>query len=554
MSLLGGGSNTINIGINATDNASGVIGNVGKSLDGLNARGTGAGGGMLGGLGNTAALAGIAAGVGMVGAAAYDLGSAAARVEALAQSFESLSAKAGMSGAELKAAMQDASAGTISEADLMLGANKALMLGVADNADELVAILSVAKSRGQALGLDVTQSFDNLVTGIGRGSAEILDNLGITPQQIAEANEAYAASLGITAEEMDNTAKKAALLSVVMQEASAMGAIPETSLASYQRLNAEMENFKTNMGDLVQPVTGGGTELAASVLGGINDGLDYLQRDTFEIENRLAEVSAYMQGAQLRFEQNKQLIAAGQGSPAIMQAYIESLEVLNGLTREQAALEQILATGTWRDSAGVWADVGAAAQAAAAQEALAARQAQELATAQATAPTDIAAQQAAYTTALEARAAAAEAASARIVAAEKLASEARAAAVSALPVAEAVTDVGGALGGSLRASGSEGGKAIVQAIASELEAGSETVAASGTTSATAFSAAFTAGIAAQKAGMTGSGGQSGRAWLSGFLSEVQAGISGQLIAILTNALVGPVAAAISSNNGRTRAE
>ena len=44
----------------------------------------------------------------------------------------------------------------ISDADLILSANKAMLLGVADSADEMASLLEMARARGQAMGLDVS--------------------------------------------------------------------------------------------------------------------------------------------------------------------------------------------------------------------------------------------------------------------------------------------------------------------------------------------------------------------------------------------------------------
>lgn len=529
MSLIGGGSNRIDIAINATNNASGVIGTVSRDLGGLQAQGSGSGGGMFGGLGNVAALAGVAAGVGMVGSAAYDLGSNAARVEALRTSFESLTAGVGQNSDDLLASLKATSAGAISEENLMLAANKALLLGVADTSDEFTAILAVAKSRGQAMGLDVTQSFDNLVTGVGRGSALILDNLGFSTLQIAAANEAYAASMGVAVDEMDDGMKKAAMLALIMEEAASMGAIPESTLDSYQRVGAEWENLKANLGDTVQPATGGSAALAANVLGAVNEGLDFLQRDTVVIEQRMAEIDAAMQGAQLRFGQNLTLIESGAGSPQVMDAYIESLKELNGLERERSDLQRELA-GVTRESSGIWADIGASAEAAA--------QAQ-----------DNLAQKTAALTAVQA------AAREEQQAARQLGQDALATALGAAAgVGGEDATGGGGLAARLRASGEQAGTAMIEGVAASAQASAGSMQETGTASGATFIGAFSASLAARQAQITGAGASSGQAWLSGFLAQVEAGIGGRLISILAAALAGPVAQAQSAQASRRGAE
>jgi hypothetical protein len=56
------------------------------------------------------------------------------------------------------------------------------------------------------------KALDNLITGLGRHSPLILDNLGITVSA-TEANEKYAASIGVAAKSLTDTQKRLRLLS-----------------------------------------------------------------------------------------------------------------------------------------------------------------------------------------------------------------------------------------------------------------------------------------------------------------------------------------------------
>ena len=77
---------------------------------------------------------------------------------------------------------------------------------------------ATAVTLGKAMGVDAGQALDDLVTGLGRGSVEILDNLGITVRA-NEAYERYAASLGVTAGELTDAGKKHAIFQVAMESA-----------------------------------------------------------------------------------------------------------------------------------------------------------------------------------------------------------------------------------------------------------------------------------------------------------------------------------------------
>src|SRR5690606_17413735 len=100
---------------------------------------------------------------------------------------------------------------------LVKAANRSMLLGVADTAEEMSTLMQIAAERGQAMGISVTQAFDDIVTGLGRGSALILDNLGILVDA-EEANRAYAETLGKTASALTDAEKKQALINAVLAQ------------------------------------------------------------------------------------------------------------------------------------------------------------------------------------------------------------------------------------------------------------------------------------------------------------------------------------------------
>lgn len=243
----------VNINLNATNRASGAIEQVRKSLGGLD----GAAGMATKGL---AGLAG-AFGAGMllqfgsqVAGAVTQMAQLAASSQMVAGSMQGLAASFGQSGDAMLDSLKRASNGTIAEYDLMLGANKAMMLGVATNADQLEGIMKVALARGAAMGLSTTQAFDNLVTGLGRGSALILDNLGITMQSLRAAEETYAASLGKTTEALSDQERKQAMVNAVLKEAESVDLSNVDGMAaSFAQAQAAISDMKTSLGELFGP-------------------------------------------------------------------------------------------------------------------------------------------------------------------------------------------------------------------------------------------------------------------------------------------------------------
>ena len=115
--------------------------------------------------------------------------------------------------------LQQATNGTVSDFDLLQQANNAMILGVTDNTDEMAEMFDVAQRLGRALGRDTKSSVESLITGIGRQSRLMLDNIGI----IVKSEQAYkkdAQILGITADKLTDSQKKQAFLNAAMDAAN----------------------------------------------------------------------------------------------------------------------------------------------------------------------------------------------------------------------------------------------------------------------------------------------------------------------------------------------
>lgn len=144
-------------------------------------------------------------------------GALAAAMEPIENSYKRLSAQAGISSDAMLSAMKKASLGTVSEFNLMSAANKAYSLGVISNTDQMTTLMEIARVKGQAMGRTMNEALDDIVTGLGRGSAMILDNLGIVVNQ-TEAQKAYADSIGKTVEQLSEREKKQALINAVVAQ------------------------------------------------------------------------------------------------------------------------------------------------------------------------------------------------------------------------------------------------------------------------------------------------------------------------------------------------
>jgi len=204
--------------------------------------------GSLLGIVGPAALAGVAIGALLKTGELIKLG---AQAEQTRVRFDQLAKQAGTTGEAMLAALREASSGTISDTSLQLDAMKASLLGVAQNAEQLGPLLAIARDRAQQMGISTEFAFDSLVTGLGRGSRLILDNIGVIVKESA-VNEAYAKSVGKTVSALTDQEKKQALINEVLRQGretiEKTGGAAETTATKIERATTAWENFKTGVG------------------------------------------------------------------------------------------------------------------------------------------------------------------------------------------------------------------------------------------------------------------------------------------------------------------
>ncbi len=217
--------------------------------------GTAAGG--ISGLAKVAGAAGLVAFGVQAARAAVELAELGNASRSMRAAFDEVAGSAQNATAIIEA-LQTASRGTISEFDLMQAASKGVLLGVADTSQEFAALMEIAIVRGKALGLSAQQAFSDLVTGLGRESALILDNLGIIVD-VEAATKDYAATLGKTADQLTATERKQALVNQVM--ASSAGLLDATNESADKlagegmaALTASWTDFRAVLGESIGEV------------------------------------------------------------------------------------------------------------------------------------------------------------------------------------------------------------------------------------------------------------------------------------------------------------
>tara|TARA_R100000654_G_scaffold5379_2_gene15253 strand:- start:1006 stop:3222 length:2217 start_codon:yes stop_codon:yes gene_type:complete len=142
----------------------------------------------------------------------------------------------------------------MSEMELFKQANNAMVLGVSKNSDEMAQLFDIAQRLGRALGRDTASSVESLVTGIGRQSRLMLDNIGIIVKA-EEAYKRYALELGVSEKSLTNAQKRQAFLNATLESAriklKSLGKETLTSQDAYDQFTAAVSDLEVEFGKLV---------------------------------------------------------------------------------------------------------------------------------------------------------------------------------------------------------------------------------------------------------------------------------------------------------------
>lgn len=232
----------------AKDEASKEIKGVGKSLAGLG--GTVAKGAAIG-------LGAAAVGIGLVGAGALKLARDAAPIQGVIDSFAALGESAQFSSDDMLKSLQSSSAGMVTNNDLMTSFNKAAQLVSVDFAKVLPESMGAFGKVAAATGEDVGFLMDSYVTGIGRLSPMILDNLGIQVD-LVKAYDDFAAANGLVASELTKSQQQTALANqaneLLLANTAAMPEVLGSAEQKFKSMSVTFQNFKDRVGLALLPI------------------------------------------------------------------------------------------------------------------------------------------------------------------------------------------------------------------------------------------------------------------------------------------------------------
>jgi phage-related protein len=198
----------------------------------------------------------VVAAVGAATKALFEFGKEMAPLLDVQTAFGDLTEDAGIATDDLLKSMQRLTDGMVPAAKLMETFNLAANLVGTETAQLMTEGLEDISKIALATGQDVGFLFESLVTGVGRESKLILDNLGVT-ESLVDIKAAYAEQLGITTEELSKEQAQMALteavLDAIAEKSAALGDISESNTSTFAQLNARLEDFKLMLAAEVVP-------------------------------------------------------------------------------------------------------------------------------------------------------------------------------------------------------------------------------------------------------------------------------------------------------------
>lgn len=189
------------------------------------------------------------------------LGKRSADIIGIAEAFDYMAAAANQTSTALLGKLRVASAGMISDFELMKQANIALAGASVEVAqaigENLPKLLEIARAQARATGQDVDFLFESLVTGVKRSSPLLIDNTGLT-LDVGKANEEYAKSLGVTVEQLTEQQKQIALLNATIEAGQPSIDRLNKSQQTANEVNAQtsaiMQNAKDRLALIIGPL------------------------------------------------------------------------------------------------------------------------------------------------------------------------------------------------------------------------------------------------------------------------------------------------------------
>ena len=202
------------------------------------------------------------------------------KFEGVNRGFTNLAKASGFSSQALQK-LKNATDGTMGSMELMTQANNAMLLGIADNEEQMAEMFDTAQRLAKALGQDAAFGIESLVTGLGRQSKLMLDNLGIMIDTNKVYDE-YAKKINKASSELTDQEKKAAFVEGALSSAKDMvedlGEEQLDTRDTINQMNVAFEDLSITLGNKLSPATKASASAMTLFVRQIDDALTFFDR------------------------------------------------------------------------------------------------------------------------------------------------------------------------------------------------------------------------------------------------------------------------------------
>mgnify|MGYP000517587983 FL=1 len=234
--------------------------------------------------------------------------------------------------------------GLVSDQQLVASAASATSLKVTATAKDFEILAGASVKLAQKLGQPADQLLNNLVTALGRGSTELLDNAGVV-LKTAEAQERYAKSIGVAVSALTDEQKASAFKIEAMK--AIVKAADETTLA-YDSNAAKIVRLKTTTSNAWDEITRATVNASVTIAEALEDksgqygpmGPHWLERMVATAQALDTTWSpAFTRGAEATAKFAADLLLAGDAYEVMAQAFnpgtLAAMDAANAKEREK---------------------------------------------------------------------------------------------------------------------------------------------------------------------------------------------------------------------------
>ncbi|WP_434417807.1 hypothetical protein [Nannocystis pusilla] len=169
---------------------------------------------------------------------------------------------------------QAATGGLVDKFALAKSAAQAVSLGIVKTEKDFNTLAEAATKIALRLGTDATQAIGDMTTALGRGSPEILDNLGVQIR-LSDAHEKYAQKIGTTVKALTDEQKTLAFREAAME--ALLKSANETTVA-FDGNAAAVLRAKTELADLWSTIKDGTVNAVGAMIAPMYAANDQLSR------------------------------------------------------------------------------------------------------------------------------------------------------------------------------------------------------------------------------------------------------------------------------------